>query len=332
MSEYNPNRHKRTTGVSPLSKIPNETFNLVASIFRSRDDECRGVFGRVMKKRIIWYFQARLVPIVKLCLLLLFFILLGNVLWTDYISKSEGFAIKDVEFLSNGIIQESTIWKMMGVEEPEISLLSFDIDAAEKKLMECPAISHVTLRKDFPDKLCVEVDARVPVLWLECPDLGIRAHDLENGLLVDSTGIIFPYMKGLTIDEKKLPVLLVNSIDSIPVDLKQPISSQMGAVKLVTYYQRKAKPDSPTILSISKVKEWAYLVNFSDGSMATFEANELVIENQVDKYLIVAPHAQDRARETNTKVDRINLIPEVNVPVNFRKNTDPIPVAEPVEE
>lgn len=74
-----------------------------------------------------------------------------------------GFGIGDVKITGEKETSDISILEKLDVSG---SLVSFDVDAAQKRLAELPWIDHAVVRKFFPGTLAVEVTERQPfALW-----------------------------------------------------------------------------------------------------------------------------------------------------------------------
>lgn len=262
-----------------------------------------------------------------LTLLLIFFALGWSVrfLWINYISQYDGLSVKNLEFKTNGVISKDRILPLMGLQGKE-SLVSLDVDSLEAKLMSFPAIRKATVRRELPSTLCVEIDARVPIAWLDCPKLGIRSHDVEHGMFVDADGVVFPCHKDIHKDYMDSPLLNIPAPDEGEIIPGEKIEVLERAVDLIVLMRREKSEFVGKVTRLSIVNEWSYLVVFEDGCEAKFGIYDT--ERQVENLQLI----QQNARKTHRKIREINLIPERNVPVVYDKEYENIPLAEPLEE
>ncbi len=260
-------------------------------------------------------------------LLVIFFVLGWSIrfLWTNYISQYDGLSFKNLEFKTNGVIREDQILSLMGLQGKE-GLLALDTDALEQKLMALPAIRKATVRRELPSFLCVEVDARVPLAWLDCPKLGIRSHDADHGMFVDSEGVVFPCQKEIHKDFMNCPILAVPTPEEGEISPGERVDALGKAADLMVLIRRENSEFIPKVNRLSIRNEWSYLVEFEDGCEAIFGVYET--ERQVENFQLI----QQNARKSHRKIRRINLIQERNVPVEYDKNYEYIPTAEPVTE
>jgi cell division protein FtsQ len=75
---------------------------------------------------------------------------------------SAGFGISAIDITGQSLTSETKILSALAIA-PRTSLLSFDADAARKRLLELPAVSDADIRKAYPNRLVVSVSEKTPV-------------------------------------------------------------------------------------------------------------------------------------------------------------------------
>lgn len=235
-------------------------------------------------------------------------------LWTEYISNYDGLVAKYVEFRSNGVISKKEILNLMGIKGSE-SLMSLDIHELEKKLMACPSIRKASITRDLPSTLVVEVDARLPVAWLDCPQVGIRARDMDRGYFIDSYGVVFPCSPNIHAPYLHSPVLQIPAPASGELHAGDVPESAKNAVELFALLKREKTDIASGVQMISVPNEWSYHVEFEDGTQAVFGIYDL--NRQVENLILILHHA----KKVGKSIEHVNLIPEKNIPVIYREPT-----------
>ncbi|MEG0143133.1 MAG: FtsQ-type POTRA domain-containing protein [Akkermansia sp.] len=252
----------------------------------------------------------------QLFILAVIFCVLGwgiKLLWCNYISTYDGLVAKYVEFRSNGVISKHQILEIMGIQGKE-SLFSLDVNELEKKLLTCPSISRATVTRELPSTLIVEVDARLPIAWLDCPQVGVRAHDLDRGYFIDSDGCVFPCSQNIHTPYVHNPVLQIPAPASGEIHPGNILESAKNAVGLIILLRREESKTLPKVQRLIVPNEWSYIVELEDGCHAVFGIYDLA--RQVDNFLLILQNAAKDGK----KVAHINLIPERNVPVIYVKS------------
>jgi hypothetical protein len=116
--------------------------------------------------------------------------------------------IKDSKYNITSIVQTGpekealkTLYlaELLGLSEDKpTNLVAFDIKKAEKKLLLCPLIKKVSVKKIYPSAVYIDYQVRHPIAWL-C--------DYDN-VAVDIDGYIFPVTPFLS--PKRMPSVFLN--------------------------------------------------------------------------------------------------------------------------
>ena len=175
----------------------------------------------------------------------------------------------------------------------------------------------------------MDIDARVPAAWIDCPELGIRAGDSKYGVLADKDGVMFPCIEQVHIpyiQGRRLPAVSLRPPSSGQLSYGVSVRELAAPMQLIELLSGPVTEFLPGIVSISMPNDWSFCVRFSNDCQATF--SHYGLERQVDKL----NQALEHARQTHRKISSINLIPEHNIPVIFDGEYEDIPLAEPIEE
>ena len=277
-----------------------------------------------------WLFRRKLYHIVVVYALIIGLIGAIVFLWTNYILKYDWLSIDTVTLNSNGIFNAEQAFAVMGVG-PQDNIFSIDASVLEQRLQKCPAIRRADVKYQVSSNptLIVDIDARIPAAWIDCPELGIHPGDAKYGVLADKDGVMFPCMETV-----HMPYIQGKHLPS--VSLRPPSSGQLSygvstrdleaPMQLIELLSGAVSEFLPGIVSISTPNDWSFCVRFSNDCQATF--SHYGLERQVDNL----EQALEHARQTHRKINAINLIPEHNVPVLFDGAYEDIPLAEPIEE
>ena len=106
---------------------------------------------------------------------------------------------------------------------PKDNIFSMDAAELEQRLEKCPAIRRAAVKRQISSNptLLVDIDARIPVAWIDCPELGVHPGDAKYGVLADKEGFIFPCM-----EQVHLPYIQGRHMPS--VTLRPPSSGQLS--------------------------------------------------------------------------------------------------------
>jgi cell division protein FtsQ len=136
-----------------------------------------------------------------------------------------GFGIDDVKIVGDKETSDITILEQLGLAS---SLITFDVDAAQKRLAELPWVERATVRKFYPGTLAVDIVERTPfALWQRDGEV----------LVIDRTGTVIAPLEESRF--ANLPFMVggganANAPEFLVDLLSQPdIAAQMHAAVLV---------------------------------------------------------------------------------------------------
>lgn len=98
-------------------------------------------------------------------------------------SKSSFFAVQDVRFEGLNNIEEDEVSRLLGTVKGE-NLFLTDTDVLAQKVKLHPLVDQVTVKKELPATIILEIRERLPVALI---------HDLDGMVEVDGQGIILRF-------------------------------------------------------------------------------------------------------------------------------------------
>lgn len=317
-----PMSHKTTTPVLRSAKRP--------EILLLEQEARKEAIERKGKNYRFWLLRRKLYHLITVYSLIFGLIAAIVFLWKNYILKYDWLSIDTVTLNSNGIFNSEQVFDVMGIG-PHDNIFFIDTSKLEERLKNCPAIKRASVKRRISSNptLLVDIDARIPVAWIDCPELGIHPKDFKYGALIDKEGVIFP-----CIAKVHLPYIQGKAMPSIA--LRPPSSGQLSygvsirdleaPMQLIELLSGPITEYLPGIISITTPNDWSFCVHFTNDCRATF--SHYGLESQVEKLARALQHA----RQTHRKISSINLIPEHNIPVIFDNSYETIPLAEPIAE
>lgn len=258
-------------------------------------------------------------------LLLLAALSYGSIwLWKNHIRYYNVFSIKTLEYYSNGLMDEKMALRLMKFDKKS-NMLTIDTEEEQHNLTSFSAVKSAYVKRKWPSTLIVEVDVRIPVAWLHCPGMGIRAYDSDNGMFVDADSCVFKGIEDLYDDYKNVPLLQIPTLPEGEIKQGEPQDALKTGVALIRLLKRGNKAGFP-LPRVMKIRtEWAYDVEFDDGSKIWFGMYDQ--EEQVDKYYSI----MEAAKLRGVKVKFANLLLKRNIVVDYEDGLEDIPLAEPDE-
>lgn len=251
-----------------------------------------------------------------------------NFLWKKFVVFNQDFRLEKIQFETNGHMTEAEVRKILGLTGEE-NVLFLDIEGLKEKMKSRADIVKVSINRELPATLVVELEERVPVAWLECTQNNLYGRDKANGKFVDSSGYIFPYEAELHERYESSPVIRV----APPMDGNYGSGEWLegASARQGLSFLRTAKAfineGIPLVQSLDFVNDWSFVAHFSDGMAITFGLFDH--ERQLHDLALVMQHA----RATNRSIKSANMMPVRNMPVVFGNKKDmPIVQAEVVDE
>lgn len=101
----------------------------------------------------------------------------------------------------------------------------------------------------------MDIDARIPVAWIDCPELGIHPGDATYGALADKEGVIFPCMEQVHmpyIREKRMPSVTLRPPSSGKLSYGVSIRELEAPMKLIELLSGTVTEYLPSIVSIRR--------------------------------------------------------------------------------
>lgn len=251
-----------------------------------------------------------------------------NLLWQKFVVSNQQFQLKSVQFSTNGHMTEEEVRKILDLTGQE-NVLFLNIEKLEEKLKKRSDVVNAFINRELPAMLVIELEERVPVAWLECPQDNLFAGNKQTGLFVDASGHVFSYDPELHKRYESCPVLRVPPPGEghyTSGRTFQDVSPRQGIGFLRTS-KAFVQEGLPLVASINFVNDWSFVAHFTDGMEITFGLFNH--ERQLHDLALVVKHAN----ATNRSVKSANMMPARNMPVVFgSKREATIVQAEIVDE
>lgn len=251
-----------------------------------------------------------------------------NLLWQKFVVTSQQFQLKNVQFATNGHMTEDEVRKILGLTGQE-NVLFLNIEKLEEQLKKRSDIVNAFINRELPATLVIELEERVPVAWLECPQDNLFAGNKQTGLFVDASGHVFSYDPELHKRYESSPVIRVAPPGEghyTSGRTFQDVSPRQG-ISFLRASKSFVQQGLPLVASIDFVNDWSFVAHFTDGMEITFGLFNH--ERQLHDLALVVKHAN----ATNRSIKSANMMPERNMPVVFGpKRETTIVQAEIVDE
>lgn len=280
--------------------------------------------ARVLTPRIAWYrFRRTVVTMTKISLLLGAFGAAGWGIW-DYGKKNflenPKYELRSIVLTPNNALDEADLVTIGNIPLQQ-SIFAISLDDVEDRLRARPEVEHVSIHRELPATLRVELRVRQPYAWVQCQARGMQARTRESGYVVDREGYLYPCPARQFDQALSLPVIVIAAEESSLLEAGRPLESKFArrALKLLEIAEAAGKAER-WIDSVQQDQAWSIKVWTRSGVEAIFGLDSH--EQQMQNLLLSLNHASQKGLE----IASINLIPERNLPVILREASSTAPM------
>ncbi len=255
--------------------------------------------GAIRLKR--WLILAVIaLPVVALLVLGVHFVL----------EKAYGLNVEQIVFKSSrNIITKQQALQILQVGE-SVNMATLNVDSLRRKLESHPAILSAVIRAELPDTLYIEVEERIPIVYVAWED-GARTGD-NTRLFMDPKGTLFPVDEQLHHDFLGVPTWYLRPEDA--QELKSGTQINPRKVRpiaaLIAASNIYPPEEIPPISEIFHPKDWQLRLILDNGAEVTMEVRH--IREQMERLALILGHA----RATHRRIRSINIVPALNPTFN----------------
>ncbi len=213
---------------------------------------------------------------------------------------------------SKNIITKEQALEILGLEGA-LNLAELDVSGMEKKLQENLCIESAHIRADLPDTLHIELDERVPIVYVEM-ESGISTGK-RTRLFMCPKGVLFPVQPDYHRNFLNVPTwyLQPGDITELKPGTQVPEVKRTPILELVKASNAYDLTDLPRIREIFRPKPWKISLTLEDG--AEVEMQVYKIRAQMERLTAILEHA----RATKRHAASINVVPTLNPTVIYRR-------------
>lgn len=243
--------------------------------------------------------------------------LLGLVVWGGYrglnhlFLGNEKYKLQVIDLQTNGKLDHARLVKIAGIDLNG-SIFAVNAEEVRNKLRALPEVVDCQVERRLPGTLKVAVTERVPVVWLECEQLGYPGRK-NGGVLADADGITFPCAGNFWNAYRDLPVIVAGRAqpDAFVHGSKMKHPEVMRALHLVRCFETGKVRSQWQPERVILVNDYSLEAVCNDGTRAVFGMYDH--ERQLGDFVTICEHSL----KTGRTVRHINLIPKKNIPVKF---------------
>lgn len=225
----------------------------------------------------------------------------------DYaIETAYSLSIENISYKSRrGLINKEQALKILGIEGA-VNMATLDASGMQKKLESIPSIDSARIRAELPDTLHIEVDERIPIVFVEMESGASTGR--RTRLFMDPKGVLFPVNAEYHRNFMGVPTWYLQTADIRELKAGERISEDRcrPIKELIAASNAYDLTEIPAIREIFRPKEWKIQLTLDNGTAVTMQVYEL--KEQMERLAMIMEHA----RVTGMKPRSINVIQRIN--------------------
>ena len=266
-----------------------------------------------------------------LCLLLVGLALFGGFQGVKSLFLgNEKYQIQEIKLETNGALDHARIVDLAELDLGA-TLFAVDIDNVRNRLSALPEVVNCKVERRLPGTLKITIEERIPFAWLECEKIGfVKKRDdrgeLVDGVLIDEKGTTFPCVGAMSKTAENLPVIIMRDarVENFVHGAKANHVDLLRALHLVKVIKNSDVRDQWKPAYLTLINDYSMELRCNNGSEAIFGMYDH--ERQVKDFITIQEHCLASSIKNGVDVNkyqikRMNLIPRINIPVEFKKQT-----------
>lgn len=225
----------------------------------------------------------------------------------DYaIEKAYSLSIENISYKSRrGLISKEQALKILEIDGA-VNMATLDAKGMQEKLEAIPGIDSARIRAELPDTLHIEVDERIPIVFVEMESGASTGR--RTRLFMDPKGILFPVNAEYHKNFMGVPTWYLQLSDIRELKAGERISEDRCRPirELIAASNAYDLTEIPAIREIFRPKEWKIQLTLDNGTSVTMQVYE--IKEQMERLAMMLEHTQ----VTGVKPRSINVIQRIN--------------------
>lgn len=225
----------------------------------------------------------------------------------DYaIEKAYSLSIENISYKSRrGLISKEQALKILEIDGA-VNMATLDAKGMQEKLEAIPGIDSARIRAELPDTLHIEVDERIPIVFVEMESGASTGR--RTRLFMDPKGILFPVNAEYHKNFMGVPTWYLQLSDIRELKAGERIAEERCRPirELIAASNAYDLTEIPAIREIFRPKEWKIQLTLDNGTSVTMQVYE--IKEQMERLAMMLEHTQ----VTGVKPRSINVIQRIN--------------------
>lgn len=263
--------------------------------------------------------KQRIMRILKFSLLIIPALVLLWYIASYALEKAYGLSIDHISYKSlRGIINKEQALDILNIKG-SVNMATLNSEALKARLENSPAIRSATIRAELPDTLFIEVEERIPIVYVE-NESGAHTGD-RTRLFMDPEGTLFPMQEAYHSRFNGVPTwyLKPGDVSELREGARIAPERMRPIAELIAASNAYDPEEIPPILEIFRPKGWQIRLVLSTGTEVLMEVRH--IKDQMERLAMILEHA----RATGRTVRSANVIPTINPVATFAEPPPPPP-------
>lgn len=293
--------------------------------YRSESSNVRSLERRLSLRERLFSLLAikrgtqRVKHILKMCLIALPLVFLAWYGINYALDMAYGMSVEYIHFQSrHGIVNKEQALQLLGIEG-RVNMATLNTESLRRKLEAVPGIRSAIIRAELPDTLYIEVEERIPIVFVEWED-GVRTGD-RSRFFMDPEGVLFRPHDELHGQFMGVATWYLRPEDAAKLSEGEKIEEQLSRpiARLVAASNNYNPDEIPRIVEIFHPKDWEFRLILETGTEVMMEKRN--IHEQMDRLAMIFDHA----RATHRKLRSVNVIPALNPVAVFEEEKEQEP-------
>jgi cell division septal protein FtsQ len=223
--------------------------------------------------------------------------------------ENPDFELTELQVSTNGVLTHKQVLTMARLREG-MNLLTIDLEAVRERLGNIPQVEKVEVLRQLPDELSITIRERIPIAWLECPQLGTRSWSSTEGYMLDRGGYVLK-CTALLPQYRALPVIRAHQVERIKSGSRIGVEQVMLSLDLIRKSNDLFFNDQLEIRMVELTQPYSIVATYNNDAEITFGPQDM--DGQLTDLKLILANTVAHNRQLATA----NLMARRNIPVRY---------------
>ncbi len=236
---------------------------------------------------------------------------------TSYaVDKTYSLSIDNITYESRQhLISKEQALNILGIKGA-VNLATLNAAGMEARLEKNLCIASAHIRVALPDTLHIEVDERIPVVYVEMESAAGTGQ--RTKLFMCPEGKLFPVVPEFHRNFLNVPTWYLHPTDVKALEPGKEVDEhkRRPILELIAASNHYDIAEIPRIREIFRPKDWKIIITLEDATEVLMQVYDL--HEQMDRLAMILEHA----RATHRHAASINVIPRMNPTIIYREKVE----------